>query len=150
MRCNYRRRFRRVLGPLPRLAVLAGAVVCRYECARRYPGAYPKGKVISGTERADKHENVTVYHAGTKLDGQDVPLLALSVPFLALSVPFLALSVPLLALSVPLVALSNWRHSEWNHKSLSCLAKAESIRNRRRMQPFNARRTVRAVGGDIS
>ncbi len=32
-----------------------------------YPGAYEKGKVITGIEDAQKMEGVTVYHAGTKL-----------------------------------------------------------------------------------
>ncbi len=35
-----------------------------------YPGAYEKGKVITGIERAEELEGVTVYHAGTKL-GED-------------------------------------------------------------------------------
>ncbi len=32
-----------------------------------YPGAYEKGKVITGIEKAQELEGVTVYHAGTKL-----------------------------------------------------------------------------------
>ena len=32
-----------------------------------YPGSYEKGKVITGIERAEKLEGVTVYHAGTAL-----------------------------------------------------------------------------------
>ncbi len=32
-----------------------------------YPGAYEKGKVITGIEKAAEMEGVTVYHAGTKL-----------------------------------------------------------------------------------
>ena len=36
-----------------------------------YPGAYEKGKVITGIEDAEAMENVTVYHAGTRAeDGQ--------------------------------------------------------------------------------
>ena len=35
-----------------------------------YPGAYEKGKVISGIEDAEAMEGVTVYHAGTKLDDE--------------------------------------------------------------------------------
>ena len=37
-----------------------------------YPGAYEKGKVITGIERAEALEGVTVYHAGTALtaDGE--------------------------------------------------------------------------------
>ena len=33
-----------------------------------YPGAYEKGKVIEGIDRAEELDGVTVYHAGTKLD----------------------------------------------------------------------------------
>ncbi len=32
-----------------------------------YPGAYEKGKVITGIEKAEQLDGVTVYHAGTKL-----------------------------------------------------------------------------------
>lgn len=32
-----------------------------------YPGSYEKGKVISGIDRAEKLEGVTVYHAGTAI-----------------------------------------------------------------------------------
>ncbi len=39
-----------------------------------YPGAYEKGKVITGIERAEELEGVTVYHAGTKL-GEDGEVL---------------------------------------------------------------------------
>lgn len=36
-----------------------------------YPGSYEKGKVITGIERAEEMEGVTVYHAGTALsDGK--------------------------------------------------------------------------------
>ena len=36
-----------------------------------YPGAYEKGKVITGIEKAEEMEGVTVYHAGTALsDGE--------------------------------------------------------------------------------
>lgn len=38
-----------------------------------YPGSYEKGKVITGIERAEEMEGVTVYHAGTaEKDGQIV------------------------------------------------------------------------------
>ena len=33
-----------------------------------YPGSYEKGKVITGIEDAEAMENVTVYHAGTRVD----------------------------------------------------------------------------------
>ncbi len=35
-----------------------------------YPGSYNKGKVISGPDV--EHEDVVIFHAGTKLDGEDV------------------------------------------------------------------------------
>ena len=34
-----------------------------------YPGSYEKGKVITGVEEADRMEGVTVFHAGTRRDG---------------------------------------------------------------------------------
>lgn len=34
-----------------------------------YPGSYEKGKVITGIEDAEAMENVTVYHAGTAVNG---------------------------------------------------------------------------------
>ena len=33
-----------------------------------YPGKYEKGKAITGIDRAEQLEGVTVYHAGTKVD----------------------------------------------------------------------------------
>ena len=37
-----------------------------------YPGSYESGKVITGLEEAAAQPGITVYHAGTKLDGDDV------------------------------------------------------------------------------
>ena len=37
-----------------------------------YPGAYEKGKVITGIEDAEAMENVTVYHAGTRAENGQV------------------------------------------------------------------------------
>jgi phosphoribosylamine---glycine ligase len=37
-----------------------------------YPGGYEKGKVITGLDVADGMEDVTVFHAGTALDGESV------------------------------------------------------------------------------
>ena len=37
-----------------------------------YPGSYEKGKLITGLDEADAMENVTVYHAGTKAEGDKV------------------------------------------------------------------------------
>ncbi len=41
--------------------------------AKGYPGPYPKGLVISGLDAAAaKDETITVFHAGTKLEGEQV------------------------------------------------------------------------------
>ena len=37
-----------------------------------YPGDYEKGREISGLDAADTIEDVKVFHAGTRLDGQRV------------------------------------------------------------------------------
>ena len=37
-----------------------------------YPGAYEKGKVITGIEDAEAMENVTVYHAGTRAENGQI------------------------------------------------------------------------------
>jgi len=37
-----------------------------------YPGSYEKGKVISGLDEAGALEDVTVFHAGTRMDGDAV------------------------------------------------------------------------------
>ena len=37
-----------------------------------YPGAYEKGKAIAGLAEADAMEGVTVFHAGTAVDGESV------------------------------------------------------------------------------
>ena len=37
-----------------------------------YPGAYDKGKVITGIEDAEAMENVTVYHAGTRAENGQI------------------------------------------------------------------------------
>ena len=37
-----------------------------------YPGSYEKGKAITGIERAEELEGVTVYHAGTRIDENGV------------------------------------------------------------------------------
>jgi phosphoribosylamine---glycine ligase len=41
--------------------------------SKGYPGSYPKGLAISGLDAAAaKDEAITVFHAGTKLDGDSV------------------------------------------------------------------------------
>ncbi|MDO4503382.1 MAG: phosphoribosylamine--glycine ligase [Coriobacteriia bacterium] len=37
-----------------------------------YPGSYEKGKVITGIDEAEKLDGVTVFHAGTKMDGDQL------------------------------------------------------------------------------
>ncbi len=48
------------------------ACVCVVMASGGYPGAYEKGKAISGLQDADKMHDVTVFHAGTKLDGDRI------------------------------------------------------------------------------
>ena len=49
------------------------ASVCVVMASGGYPGAYPKGKVITGLDAADARPGVKVFHAGTALqDGQIV------------------------------------------------------------------------------
>ncbi len=40
--------------------------------ANGYPGSYEKGTLISGLEEASGDENVTIFHAGTKADGNEI------------------------------------------------------------------------------
>lgn len=50
-----------------------GAAVCVIMASSGYPGAYQKGKLISGLEQAELDANVKVFHAGTKsVDGKFV------------------------------------------------------------------------------
>ena len=47
------------------------AAVCVVAASRGYPGSYLKGQEISGLERADRLENLVVFHAGTdRVDGR--------------------------------------------------------------------------------
>jgi phosphoribosylamine--glycine ligase len=46
--------------------------VCVVMASQGYPGAYPKGKLITGLEEAAKLQGVKVFHAGTKLDAGHV------------------------------------------------------------------------------
>jgi phosphoribosylamine--glycine ligase len=49
------------------------AAVCVVMASGGYPGAYPKGKVITGLDAADARPGVKVFHAGTALlDGRIV------------------------------------------------------------------------------
>ncbi|QIR36201.1 phosphoribosylamine--glycine ligase [Tolypothrix sp. PCC 7910] len=57
------------LGEMPPIAWKPGAAATVVAAAGGYPGAYEKGQVITGTEQATT-ANVTVFHAGTKLNEQ--------------------------------------------------------------------------------
>ncbi|MDP6770779.1 MAG: phosphoribosylglycinamide synthetase C domain-containing protein, partial [Anaerolineales bacterium] len=46
--------------------------VCVVMASGGYPGNYDKGKTIRGIDEANAVEGVVVFHAGTKLDGNDV------------------------------------------------------------------------------
>jgi phosphoribosylamine--glycine ligase len=37
-----------------------------------YPGSYEKGKIITGLDNANARKDVTVFHAGTALDGDNI------------------------------------------------------------------------------
>lgn len=46
--------------------------LCVVMASEGYPGAYEKGRPITGLESADAINDVKVFHAGTKIDGQSV------------------------------------------------------------------------------
>ena len=46
--------------------------ICVVMASQGYPGSFTKGKIVSGLEEAAKVPGVKVFHAGTKLDGDDV------------------------------------------------------------------------------
>jgi phosphoribosylamine--glycine ligase len=46
-----------------------GAAICVVLASGGYPGAYSKGKIITGIEMAEEERRVAVFHAGTKLEG---------------------------------------------------------------------------------
>ena len=48
------------------------ASVCVVMAAKGYPGAYAKGSEIRGLDRAGALDGVTVFHAGTKADGERI------------------------------------------------------------------------------
>jgi phosphoribosylamine--glycine ligase len=49
-----------------------GAAICVVLAADGYPGTYKKGRPISGLAEAAEIENLVVFHAGTKLDGEQL------------------------------------------------------------------------------
>jgi phosphoribosylamine--glycine ligase len=48
------------------------ASVCVVMAAKGYPGSYAKGSEIRGLDRAGALDGVTVFHAGTKADGNRI------------------------------------------------------------------------------
>lgn len=59
------------LADLPPFEWQGGSAVCVVMSAGGYPGSYEKGKVITGITEAETH-GATVFHAGTKLQGDDI------------------------------------------------------------------------------
>lgn len=49
-----------------------GSAICVVQAAGGYPDAYEKGDEIIGLDAADAVENVTVFHAGTRSDGDKI------------------------------------------------------------------------------
>ena len=58
--------------PEPTLEWDARPTVCVVMASKGYPGSYEKGHAISGLEEVSEMEDVKVFHAGTKLDGDKV------------------------------------------------------------------------------
>jgi len=48
------------------------AAVCVVMCAKGYPGSYEKNMVIHGLSEATRMEDAVVFHAGTRLDGENI------------------------------------------------------------------------------
>jgi phosphoribosylamine--glycine ligase len=48
------------------------AAVCVVMASEGYPGSYEKGRPIHGLEEANSLQGVTVFHAGTKQQGEDI------------------------------------------------------------------------------
>lgn len=59
------------LGEMPAIQWKPGAAVCVVIAAGGYPGAYEKGKLITGLTEAEM-AGVTVFHAGTRLENQQI------------------------------------------------------------------------------
>ena len=49
-----------------------GAAVCVVMASEGYPGSYDKGRPISGLDQANSLPGVSVFHAGTKQDGDAI------------------------------------------------------------------------------
>ena len=48
------------------------AALCVVMASEGYPGAYEKGRLIRGLDQANSLPGVTVFHAGTKQQGEDI------------------------------------------------------------------------------
>jgi phosphoribosylamine--glycine ligase len=48
------------------------AALCVIMATNGYPGAYDKGSVIGGLDAAGASDDVTIFHAGTKRDGDAI------------------------------------------------------------------------------
>lgn len=60
------------LGNLPPLAWQSGSAACVVMASAGYPGSYERKKLISGLDEADALDSVTVFHAGTRFQHQQV------------------------------------------------------------------------------
>ncbi len=55
-----------------RAAWSKGASLCVVLASEGYPGAYPKGRPISGIEMAEEDDRVVVFHSGTRREGTSI------------------------------------------------------------------------------
>jgi len=58
--------------PIERVRFSPRAAVCVVMASEGYPGAYENGRPIDGLDEAGRVDGVTVFHAGTRLDGERV------------------------------------------------------------------------------